>query len=100
MAIFLITDIEGSTEKWEKHKKEMGEVLSRHDDILSNQIEKHNGKIIKHTGDGIFAVFEDGQPLQCAIEIQKVLAAEEAATFDAEDSCGCPKWLEMREAAM
>jgi predicted ATPase len=77
MSTFLFTDIEGSTEKWEKYKKEMGEVLSRHDAILSEEIEKHKGKIIKHTGDGIFAVFEDGEPLQCAIEIQKRIANED-----------------------
>lgn len=71
MPIFLFTDIEGSTEKWEKFKQKMGEVLARHDAILSENISRYGGKIIKHTGDGIFAIFEDGNALECALEIQK-----------------------------
>lgn len=71
MPIFLFTDIEGSTEKWEKFKQKMGEVLARHDAILSENISQYGGKIIKHTGDGIFAIFEDGNALECALEIQK-----------------------------
>jgi len=76
MSTFLFTDIEGSTEKWEKYKNEMGEALSRHDAILNENINKFGGKIIKHTGDGIFAVFENDEPLRCAIEIQKNISKE------------------------
>ena len=77
MQVFLFTDIEGSTEKWEKYQDEMGKVLSRHDAILKEEIGQYGGEIIKHTGDGIFAVFKDGDPLTCAIEIQKRLEEEE-----------------------
>lgn len=77
MPIFFITDIEKSTEKWEKHRKEMGKVLARHDEILKEQIEKYEGKVIKHTGDGVFAVFEQGTPLHCALEIQRQFARED-----------------------
>jgi len=58
--VFLFTDIEGSTEKWEKYKDEMERALSRHDAILREEIEKHDRRIIKHTGDGVFAIFEGG----------------------------------------
>ncbi|MBN2621389.1 tetratricopeptide repeat protein [candidate division WOR-3 bacterium] len=71
MPIFLLTDIERSTEKWEKHRDKMGEVLIRHDQILKQTIEKFKGDIVKHTGDGVFAVFCQGAPLHCAIELQK-----------------------------
>jgi predicted ATPase len=71
MPIFLFTDIEGSTEKWEKYKQRMGKVLARHDEILAENISRYGGKIVKHTGDGIFAIFEDSNPLKCALEIQK-----------------------------
>lgn len=82
MPVFLFTDIEGSTVKWEKFKKEMGKALTRHDTILKEQIKKYGGRIIKHTGDGVFAVFEDGNPLQCALEIQMQLAKEDWGDID------------------
>ena len=76
MPVFLFTDIEGSTEKWERYKKEMGKALVRHDEIITKNIKKYNGEVIKHTGDGIFAIFEGGEPLQCALEIQKEFEEE------------------------
>jgi len=80
MLVFLFTDIEGSTRLWEEHTEEMGEVISRHDDILQQNIGGHGGRIVKHTGDGVFAVFENGQPVTCALETQKQFASE---TWDA-----------------
>ncbi|HIE05873.1 MAG TPA: adenylate/guanylate cyclase domain-containing protein, partial [bacterium (Candidatus Stahlbacteria)] len=77
MAVFLFTDLEGSTERWEKYKDEMERVLPRHDAILSEEIERSGGRIIKHTGDGVFAVFEGGDPLGCAVAIQGRFAAED-----------------------
>ncbi|MCP4231560.1 MAG: adenylate/guanylate cyclase domain-containing protein [bacterium] len=77
MPVFLFSDIEGSTKLWEKYPDEMGNVLNRHDEILRTRIEEYGGAIVKHTGDGVFAVFEDGEPLLGAIEIQKAFFAEE-----------------------
>jgi predicted ATPase len=74
MPIFLFTDIEGSTKKWEKYPEQMKTILSQHDAIIKENIEKYGGKVIKHTGDGVFAVFERGKPLQGALEIQKQIA--------------------------
>jgi predicted ATPase/class 3 adenylate cyclase len=74
--VFLLTDIEGSTQLWEKHQAAMGQALTRHDTILRELIEKYDGRIIKHTGDGIFAVFESGRPLHCALAIQQRFARE------------------------
>lgn len=71
MPIFFISDIEGSTKKWERHQEDMSRALVRHDNIFQRNIERYRGRIIKHTGDGIFAVFEEGDPLRCAIAIQK-----------------------------
>ena len=76
MSIFLFTDIEGSTTKWEKHREEMGKALSRHDALLQGCMQAFGGRIIKHTGDGVFAVFEQGDPVLCALEVQKRLARE------------------------
>jgi predicted ATPase/class 3 adenylate cyclase len=76
LPVFLLTDIEGSTQLWEKHQAAMGQALVRHDAILRELIEKHDGRLIKHTGDGVFAVFETGRPLDCALAIQKRFAGE------------------------
>ena len=71
MDVFLFTDIEGSTERWLKHKEVMGEVLARHDDIVRGSIERYGGREVKHTGDGFFVVFDGGDPLGCALGIQR-----------------------------
>lgn len=49
----------------------MKEALKRHDEIIQKNIDNSGGEIIKHTGDGVFAVFEDGNPLKCALNIQR-----------------------------
>lgn len=56
---FVITDLEGSTKKWERDKAAMSSALVRHDQILTRAISDHNGVIFKHTGDGVCAVFEE-----------------------------------------
>jgi predicted ATPase/class 3 adenylate cyclase len=76
LPVFLLTDIEGSTQLWEKHQAAMGQALTRHDTILRELTEEYDGRIIKHTGDGIFAVFESGRPLHCALAIQMRFACE------------------------
>lgn len=55
---FLFTDIEGSTQLWEKHPEEMRSALAQHDSILRDSIIANHGHIIKTTGDGAHAVFE------------------------------------------
>ena len=55
---FLFTDIEGSTQLWEKHPEAMNDALAQHDLILCEAIEAHGGQVIKMTGDGIHGVFE------------------------------------------
>ena len=54
---FLFTDIEGSTQLWEKHPEEMKIVMASHDSMLREAIESNRGSIIKTTGDGVHAVF-------------------------------------------
>ena len=54
---FLFTDLESSTELWEKFPQEMKSVLAMHDSILKEAVKSNNGTIVKTTGDGIHAVF-------------------------------------------
>ena len=77
MFVFLFTDIEGSSKLWEEHTEVMTPVIARHDEILRGEVEAAGGRITKHTGDGITAVFQTtGQPLACALQAQVRFAAE------------------------
>ena len=77
MPVFLLTDIEKSTRLWENHPEAMKTALERHDTILCDSVKRHGGVIVKNTGDGIFAVFEKGDPLACALHIQITLQNED-----------------------
>jgi predicted ATPase/class 3 adenylate cyclase len=54
-----LTDIEGSTRLWEEHAAGMGAALAQHDRLLRSAIEANGGVVIKTTGDGILARFDD-----------------------------------------
>ena len=54
---FLFTDLEGSTRLWDEHPGAMAPALARHDALLRQVIEGHDGHVVKATGDGVFAVF-------------------------------------------
>ncbi|MEA2559451.1 MAG: hypothetical protein QOH06_955 [Acidobacteriota bacterium] len=73
----MFTDIEGSTRLWEKHPAEMKLAILRHDCIVDGLIDRHGGKVVDHAGDGVFAAFESGAPLACALEIQQRLQEED-----------------------
>jgi class 3 adenylate cyclase len=55
---FLFTDIEGSTQLWERQPEAMQDALAKHDLILREAIVSNNGHVIKGTGDGVHGVFE------------------------------------------
>ena len=73
---FLFTDIEGSTRLWDADGDAMDTALRRHDAILEGAVSEAGGTVFKHTGDGITAAFEGGEPLTCALETQMRFAAE------------------------
>ena len=54
---FLITDIEASTERWQRDEQEMSRALRVHDETLKALVAGHGGVVFKHTGDGICAAF-------------------------------------------
>ena len=71
---FLFTDIEGSTQLWEKHPEEMKSALAKHDAILKDTIESNSGHVIKTTGDGIHAVFAKAMDtVNATIQAQHIL---------------------------
>jgi class 3 adenylate cyclase/tetratricopeptide (TPR) repeat protein len=73
---FLLTDIDGSTQKLEKARDEMERALERHNEIIHESVVRHGGFIRDWAGDGACAVFRDGKPLDCALEIQTTLQAQ------------------------
>lgn len=73
MPTFFFTDIENSTQWWNRFPDAMGKVLERHDALLAGEINRHGGRVIKHTGDGVFAAFDGGQPMACAMAIQQAV---------------------------
>ncbi len=75
VATFLFTDIEGSTRLWDEQPERMKTALARHDAIARDAVESHGGRVVKMTGDGVHAVFDD--PLDA---IQAVLKMQFALT--------------------
>ena len=59
ISTFLFTDIEGSTRLWEHEPTRMHQALAAHDHAARVVVEKHGGRIVKMTGDGMCAVFDD-----------------------------------------
>ncbi len=76
LATFLMTDIEGSTRLWEEATVAMTVALEAHDAILRTVVESHGGVVVKTTGDGLLAHFDDAPAaLAAALAGQLTLAA-------------------------
>src|SRR5215204_4746011 len=75
---FLFTDIEGSTKRWEQDLESMKVALTRHDTILREAIEGHNGSVFKTVGDAFCAAFPTAlDALESALRAQRALFSEE-----------------------
>ena len=73
---YLLTDIEGAIQLWDRYQQEMIAALQRHNAILEEAINQHGGRILEINGDRVSAVFENGRPLACALAIQEALGQE------------------------
>ena len=68
---FLFTDIEGSTQHWDRSGDKMRDALSLHDELLHEAVVGNGGRVFKHTGDGMCAVFASpGAAVEAAVEAQ------------------------------
>jgi class 3 adenylate cyclase len=67
---YFFADIEGSTERWEKAPAQMQLAVARLDALIEELIARNGGVIQDRSGDGVFATFRSGNPLQCATEMQ------------------------------
>lgn len=73
----MLTDMESSSEKWQTHPAAMASALVRHDLLISGLVDSFGGRVVKHTGDGFFACFEEGDPLGCALAVQDGIASSD-----------------------
>jgi len=74
---FLYTDIEGSTQRWERSPEVMQVALARHDELLRDAIQTHDGFVVKTMGDGFLAAFgAAGAATAAAVAAQHALADE------------------------
>jgi predicted ATPase/class 3 adenylate cyclase len=74
----LFTDIEGSTQHWEKQRASMPEALRKHDEIIRAAIEARCGYVFKTMGDATCAVFAHASDaVAAAADAQRALKAED-----------------------
>jgi TolB-like protein/class 3 adenylate cyclase/Tfp pilus assembly protein PilF len=73
----MFTDIEGSTRLWEAHAAAMRAALARHDALLRDCIEDHDGHVFKTGGDAFCAAFHTAaDALAAALDAQRALHRE------------------------
>ncbi len=82
MPVFLFTDIENSTPRWDRHREAMLRALLQHNAILEEHIEMHGGRVEETRGDGVRAVFDAGRPLEAALEIQQAFRQADWGELD------------------
>jgi class 3 adenylate cyclase len=75
LATVLFTDIVGSTERARQlGDRRWRELLDRHDDVARGELERHQGRLIKTTGDGLLATFDGpARAIRCASALCEVL---------------------------
>jgi class 3 adenylate cyclase/pimeloyl-ACP methyl ester carboxylesterase len=76
LATTLFTDIVSSTELVSTHgDAHWHHRLEIHDEVVNNLLTKHGGHVAKHTGDGVFAMFDSPtNAALCALELVATLA--------------------------
>jgi predicted ATPase/class 3 adenylate cyclase len=80
---FVFTDIEGSTQRWERDRAAMQDAVCRHDVLVRAAITKHGGYVFKAVGDAFCAAF--GRPedaIAAMLDAQSALAAEDFSAVD------------------
>ncbi len=82
MTTILFTDIEGSTRLWEREPARMASALAAHDKLCRVAVVENRGTVVKTTGDGLFAAFDD------ATDALRGAVALQAALSDPAATCG------------
>ncbi|MFN0089307.1 MAG: LuxR C-terminal-related transcriptional regulator [Acidimicrobiales bacterium] len=75
---FLFTDIEGSTRRWESFPVDMARCVAEHDQLLRTAVLNVGGHVVKSTGDGVMAAFDNADAaLAAAIAGQAAVGGHE-----------------------
>lgn len=73
--VHLFTDIEGSTRLWEQQPALMRSALAQHDALARATVQAQAGRVVKTTGDGLHAVFDQAaHALAAALSLLQQLA--------------------------
>ena len=97
---FLFTDIVGSTRRWEEHGEQMAAALARHDVLLSAAIEEAGGTVLKHTGDGVLAVFRSAAAaVAAAVSAQQPWRSSRGGASRSRCGWACTRARRSRSAA-
>jgi class 3 adenylate cyclase/tetratricopeptide (TPR) repeat protein len=72
----LFTDVEGSTDLTTRLGDDAArEVLRACDELVRQQVARHRGHEVKHTGDGLMVAFQSARrAVACAVDIQRAIA--------------------------
>ena len=84
---FLFSDIEGSSQLWEKHPQAMAGALAQHDALLRGIFVEHGGYAFKTMGDAFCVAFDN--PLSAAAAALAVQCRLAAETWGERGRCAC-----------
>ncbi len=80
---FLFTDIEGSTERWERHRDAMRAAVAKHEEIIRKSVAAYNGYPFKTIGDAFCCAFYNvADAVAAALEAQQTLVKEDWSNTD------------------
>jgi predicted ATPase/class 3 adenylate cyclase len=80
---FAFTDIEGSTERWERDRAAMQAAVRRHDELMRASISAHGGVVFKTIGDAFCAAFARPEDAVAAmLDAQGAIADEDFSAVD------------------
>jgi predicted ATPase/class 3 adenylate cyclase len=80
---FVFTDIEGSTERWDRYPTAMAAAVRRHDALVRAAIVANGGYVFKTLGDAFCAAFQRPEDAIVAmLDAREALAAEDFSAVD------------------
>ena len=80
---FLFSDIEGSTQRWERDRSAMQEAVRRHDELMRAAVAAHGGHVFKTIGDAFCVAFWAApEAVAAALDAQRALGASDWSGVD------------------
>ena len=80
---FLFSDIEGSTERWERYRAAMKTAVAWHETLMHGAISAHGGHVFKTVGDAFCAAFHTVPgAIGAALDAQLTLSKEDFSAVD------------------